>query len=406
MKARITLVAGAVLLLAVVLHASNTPPTQTHANTSAKTSPPSTASHQWRVSEPLSFENLAIYPVFSTKVLPTGRYITLDEGLRKGTVLVSEIGASGRAHRIRRGQHASDDAEVNTLLVTNRSGKTLLLIAGELVVGGNQDRIVGHDCLVASGRKRVPIDVFCVEHGRWSVDSAFGRTRSETISAGNSVASRGRRGRSGSSYNRGGGSVHGGGGGGDVAIAAAPGFFTSANKVMALPKVREKAQADKDQSAVWAEVSKVERENSAVSSTGTLNAVFEDERVKASLDGYENSLKTRLPKDAVGILAAINGEMVSLDVFAAPALFQVYWPKLLRSLALQAASIQEKGTAVPSLEAAQAFLMRSGDLKPNEAPVRLYKLVERQSESDASFELKPRSNQVSEIIHFNKVAKH
>ncbi len=406
MKVRIILAAAAIFVLSIMLHARGSSQSQTQTD-KPNESASSTTSDQWRVSEPLEFENLTIYPILSTKAVPAGRYITLDEGLRKGTVLVSEIGASGRAHRIGRGRRASDDDEVNRLVVTNRSGKTLLLIAGELVVGGNQDRIVGHDCLVASGRKRVPIDVFCVEHGRWSEDSAFGRTRAETIASSDSTASHGRRVRAGRGSNRSSGSSNAG----DaeyvtVTAAREPGFFTSATEVMAPPNIREKAQAANDQTTVWAEVSRAETINYAVSATGTLNAVFEDTKVKTNLDSYERALRSRMPRNAVGIMAAINGEMISVDVFAAPVLFKAYWPKLLRSLALQATSIEEKKSDSPSLEAARAFLTRGGDTKPSETRMRLYKLVERKSDLDASFELKPPANQASEIIHFNKVAKH
>jgi len=54
-----------------------------------------------------------------------------------------------------------------------------LLLAGELVSGGKQDRIIGKDRLVPAGSEPLPLDVFCVEHGRWSSGANF--TDAKTI---------------------------------------------------------------------------------------------------------------------------------------------------------------------------------------------------------------------------------
>src|SRR5438552_17242363 len=62
----------------------------------------------------------------------------------------------------------STGASVNQLVLINRSKRPLLLLAGELVSGGKQDRIIGKDRLVPAGSEPLPLDVFCVEQGRWS----------------------------------------------------------------------------------------------------------------------------------------------------------------------------------------------------------------------------------------------
>ncbi len=90
---------------------------------------------------------------------------------------------------------------MNQLVLINRSKRPLLLLAGELVSGGKQDRIIGKDRIVPVGSEPLPLDVFCVEHGRWSSGSRF-----------------------------------------------------SAAKTMVHPSVREQAAVAKDQNDVWAAV--------------------------------------------------------------------------------------------------------------------------------------------------------
>jgi hypothetical protein len=403
--------------------------------------PPAPAPHsaQWRVGEPVQFENLIVYPVLSTISISPSRYITLDEGLKKGTVIVSELGTNGRVRRLRAGQEVSDDAEVNKLLVTNRSGKTLLLIAGEIVAGGTQDRIVGHDCLIAATGRPVPVDVFCVEQGRWSEDGAFGQSRADTITANNRRSTRargrgigpGRRGGighgqsggvghgqgGGTGQGQGGGIGHGQGGGvgggtgagsgpaSAGALASVAPTFLAVEGAMASPNIREKAQNQNSQSAVWSEVAKEARANHVTSATDNLTQVFKDSKVRSNLAAFDG-LKTKLPADCIGAVASINGEFVSADVFATPVLFRAYWPKLLRSLALQATSSTKRTSDVPTLSDARAFLIESGTRQSGGERKPLYRLVERKSETAASFELHTSTPTARSLIHFNKVAKN
>lgn len=356
---------------------------------------------RWRVSEPLSFGNLTIFPVLSNNRVKKHEYITLDEGLRSRKVVISEIGASGRTHRIRPGQAVSDDAEVNQLVLTNRSGKPLVLIAGEIVVGGKQDRIVAHDCVVASTAKPVRLDVFCVERGRWHDDSVFGQSRVDPVRGTVASANR-RRGRSRQ------------GGGGAVVSASQvaslplmtikPGLFAPAETIMAAPNIREKAQAEKDQHAVWQEVNITVSANSVSSSTGNLNSVHRDTRVQNNLQSYEKAIRDKLPTNTIGVVAAIGGAIISADVFANPGLFRAYWTKLLRSYALQASSGVAETKQAVDRSAVETFLQRNGG-RVSDQRKDLYRLREHKSESASSFQLESIEPGRSALIHFNKVRK-
>ena len=108
--------------------------------------------------------------------------MTLEEGLSRGEVIVREQGAEALVRDRDGGRPAVQNyggPSVNQLVLINRSKRPLLLLAGELVSGGKQDRIIGKDRIVPVGAEPLPLDVFCVEHGRWSSGSQF--TAAKTI---------------------------------------------------------------------------------------------------------------------------------------------------------------------------------------------------------------------------------
>src|SRR5687768_11845760 len=102
---------------------------------------------------PITHANLTLFPVVAT-VEPKKKvdYLVLDEGMKKKLVVVKE---------------ASDSGDVNNLTLVNTSDRPLFLMAGEVVIGGKQDRIIGKNTIVAP-KTTETVPVFCVEHGRWS----------------------------------------------------------------------------------------------------------------------------------------------------------------------------------------------------------------------------------------------
>ena len=47
----------------------------------------------YKVLEPIRHGNLTVFPVVAAKSYPTGEFLTLDEGLRSGEVVVTEAGS-------------------------------------------------------------------------------------------------------------------------------------------------------------------------------------------------------------------------------------------------------------------------------------------------------------------------
>ena len=331
----------------------------------------------WRLGSPFTHNNLTVFPVLADESTASADLITLDEGLRSGKVTITEFGADGRSHTINRRQ-MGDSAEVNRLALTNKSGKALVLIAGEMILGGRQDRIVGHDCIIESSNTPVPFDVFCVEHGRWSGGVAFGESAGVASGTGRDSGS------------------------GSAANTGASPMMTAP---MALPNIREKAQAKKSQDEVWTAVAETVTVNATSTPTGTLKSVYQDKRVNTKLDGYQRAFKDKLSAaNIVGVVAAIDGKIVSADVFASHSLFQAYWPKMLNSYAVQAVSTTTAGAQQVSRTDAETFLARVQGSNASDAHEGVYRLAENQSSKDASFELEyTRKNPT--LVHFNRVSK-
>jgi hypothetical protein len=101
----------------------------------------------------------------------------------------------------------------------------------------------------------------------------------------------------------------------------------------------------------------------AVRETSSYARVMENEDVKKKVDSvagaveeqYASTIQQLRDKKAVGIVVAVNGEVVWADIFASTSLLEKYWPKLVRSYATESVVTRAKG-AQASESAAQEFL--------------------------------------------------
>jgi len=109
---------------------------------------------QLRIGQKQSYKNLAVYPLLSEYVV-TLDYLTLDEAMSQDAIDVVEIDKGG---------------SVPELKVINKSGKMILILDGEELVGAKQNRIVNTTILIAANATTV-ILVSCVEQGRWAYTS-------------------------------------------------------------------------------------------------------------------------------------------------------------------------------------------------------------------------------------------
>ena len=100
-----------------------------------------------------------------------------------------------------------------------------------------------------------------------------------------------------------------------------------------------------------------------VNATTSYARVMDNKEVQKQVDAvaepvqrnYESVIRQLRDKNAVGVVVAVNGEIVWADIFASTQLLQKYWPKLIRSYATEAVVTRAKGGEA-SLKDAQKFL--------------------------------------------------
>src|SRR5260370_39897457 len=103
--------------------------------------------NDYKVLAPIVPGNLTIFPVVAASTHDASEFITLDEGLRSGEVIITE---AGRVQPLIRGpretyQYRDSGAQVNQLALVNNSKHPLLLLAGGIETGGKQDLGHGQD---------------------------------------------------------------------------------------------------------------------------------------------------------------------------------------------------------------------------------------------------------------------
>ena len=271
----------------------------------------------YRLTGPHTVDHATVYLVYPAqpKTVASGRnYLPLKEALAQRKVAVYETG------------------NVNELAIENLSQDTDVFIhSGDIVKGGQQDRVFSTDLILPPRSGRTPVESFCVEQGRWS-----------------------RR------------------GGEDVKS------FSASDNAIVSKEAKLAIKGSKNQSEVWKSVagmqdklarsmSNVSAGVAALASPTSLQLSLENKAVAANTEKQTALLQKLLdgPTDAIGYVFAVNGEIQSADVYSSPGLFRAVWPKHARALAIETVA-EKKKSAAPLLtaEAALAFLSGSGAKPP------------------------------------------
>ncbi len=266
------------------------------------------------------FKQLQLIPIranedFISAHSSFGHFITLEDAMAQKKVIVSEwtdesqsenYDSSPVPYEEEDGYYDSSGNEngdgagytsstVNSLYIENTSSDTLFVMAGELIQGGDQDRVLAQDMIIYPNSGRVDIGVYCVEPSRWY--SSDGDAEFE--------------------------------GYGDVASVS----------------VRKSAIQDKDQSAVWDKVAEITEANGVSSETGTYHALKNSDQfnLKQSdfLGFFENKFEST--DDVVGVIFVNGSQIMGCEIFATPVLFKKEYKNIIHSYVTEVISNPAEG---------------------------------------------------------------
>ncbi len=296
---------------------------------------------EFTVSGPYTHKNMSIYLVHGKDTTGADKYLTLEEAMEQKKITVHET------------------ENVNQLSVTNSSNGNIFIMSGDIVKGGKQDRVMQYNYIVPPGIKRMPVQSFCVESGRWE-------------KRGNENAD----------------------------------SFSSSREMIASKDLKMSVKKDKSQSQVWSKVAEMQ-ENLEKNlgapvkgkSESSLQLTLENGKVREVQREYAKAFEKIMMdmKDVVGYSCVINGNINSAEVFSSSILFRKLWPKLLKSTIVEAVSVSGSGAAHAPKPAADVkqFIVdseKAGTVAARDVSRRT-KIVEREADDRLYYETRDAANE-------------
>lgn len=183
---------------------------------------------------------------------PAVEALTLDEARAASALTVTE----------------RPQASVPELIADNRGKAYVLLLAGEILIGGKQNRVLREDLLLPPLSGPRNIGVYCVEQGRWNEGRKDFESRSSVVQ----------------------------------------------------PSVRSEVIGKAPQSRIWSGVAAAARDLRASSPTGSDQAIYDKPEVRMHLDTIRRLDPAGVPR-AVGAGIFVGPRLVGIDCFDSPDLF-------------------------------------------------------------------------------------
>jgi len=258
------------------------------------------------VGEAFGHLNLTLVPLMGDS---DGRldYVLGADAIEAGTLTITEV---------------SEFGTVPELLVKSTAETMVLLLDGEELVGAKQNRILNTSVLLPpKAETRIPVS--CVEQGRWHHAS-----RAFAVGGYSPSKLRARKSR-------------------DVSHS-----------------LRTEGVAASDQGAVWDEVACCLGAAVAESPTMAMHDAIEQRR--ETLDGYTDALPW--PDGAQGVIAAISGKFVAVDLFDKAETLRRVWPRLVTGYALDALARQKVRSRPFTPKGAGALLEHLGEVACQPCP--------------------------------------
>ncbi|MBI2194397.1 MAG: hypothetical protein HYU36_20660 [Planctomycetes bacterium] len=209
------------------------------------------------------YRGLTVYPLILRRDLDGRSYLSLDDGFGNGSLQVLETGI------------------VAEVAIANRSNIAAFGMAGEILIGGKQNRMLGQDVLIPP-QTQVRVPVYCVEKGRWE---------------------------------------------GDVRQ-----FESKCS--LSLPGLRSQAASGASQDAVWGKIAESARTLGCESKTENFQSFYETERVRKEIDDYQKGFRPFWRGAMAGLVICRYGTIVGAEVFGSSNLFSKLQHKILDSYIL------------------------------------------------------------------------
>ncbi|HEY8290867.1 MAG TPA: DUF6569 family protein [Thermomicrobiales bacterium] len=224
------------------------------------------------VEDALTHKELTVFPLSGVRHGEIA-YTLLTDAVAQKTLHIAEM----------------ENASVDTLRARNTGALPVLIVNGQELIGGKQNRIINSTVLVPPGDTALPVS--CVEHGRWDApkaqfaphDALYPALRTETV----------------------------------MQVAAS---------------LRQSGTHTSDQGAIWSSIAERHIDESIRSPTGAMADLYD--RRRGDLAAFERAIP--YPEGAVGMVAAIGGRVTGLELFDAPATMAALWPMFVRAAALDA----------------------------------------------------------------------
>jgi hypothetical protein len=350
-----------------------------------------------RLSGPYSHKNLTIFLIHGSDVggrANNSAPLTLREAMEQKKVVVHETG------------------DVNQLSIENVSDEEVFVQSGDIVKGGQQDRVLAMDLIVPARSGRIPIESFCVEQGRWTrrgdeVATQFNASEKMLNTKELKIAAKHKASQQEVWEN----------------VAKSQEKMSAGVVALGVPATPPPAPAaapagggngpgisgDRSSNSSTSEAAAYDFSVTSALSRSSLQLSLENKRLKETSDEYLNKLSPIIngKNDVIGFAFAINGQINSADVYSSHALFKKLWPKLLEASVTEAISEFEKDKAHHQVTADEikAFLNESvaGKAETKDVTARVT-MLKRETQKNLFFETRDRK-QSSAWVHRNYIAK-
>lgn len=260
----------------------------------------------YRLSGPYEFERLSIFLIHGPNVPNSSVYTPLQEAMAREIVTVHET------------------SDVNELAIENVSASEDVFVqAGDIVKGGRQDRALSVDLVLPAKSGVVPISAFCVEQSRWQ------------------------------------------------ARGSESGDHFTLTEMVAPFSLRRAIKGVATQAGVWDEV-KASQDNVAAGvarsvrsevSPTSLPLALESEAVQEAMTPYIEKLSsiTQQFNDVIGFAFAVDDQLKGADVYSSNAMFDRFWPRLLKAAVVEtlAAESAKRAPDALAIETVGAFLVNT-----------------------------------------------